>query len=397
VLVTTYGFNVNFEAGSMRSAALMQYIDEVKNPWHLSYGYLQASQFSGIENREIRKKYLLAALAAFKKIGVLHEQGITYQLLGMQAAAEMDYPMAIEYTRSALGFFEQVGDLWGVDQSWTDLADFYIYSGQIPEAFHAFEVTRNFNEKSGNRAILGHDLSWESLAVSRYGKLEDALKMRQRSLELAMEVDNQHEVAWHTWELGEIYRLMGDLERAKYYYEAAQPQFTRQNDTLGLGFYHRGYGEIALMQGDWAKARSEFEQALEVHQGEQRQFRTWGLIYYHTRLAMAAARLGDTDTAREHTQAALSLVNSWPYPDMKAFLLMGIASLLAAQGSPGEAIEVAACIIHQPTTWNEVKENARQIIDEARTMLADGEVEASIERGENLRLDEMIERYLRSD
>lgn len=393
VLVTTYGFNVNFEEGSMRTAGNIQYLDDVKNSWELGYGYLEASQFAGIENHEIRKKYLFKALEAFKKIGVRHEQGITLQLLGVQASAEMSYSMAIEYTRQALEFFEQVGDLWGVDQTWHSLAYFYIYSGQIPEAFHAFEVTRSFNEKSGNRAILSHDLSWESLSVSRYGKLEDAMVLRRRSLDLAIELDNLHEVAWHTWELGEIYRLMGDLEQAKFHYEAAHPQFVSQNDSLGKGFYHRGYGDIAMSEGKWAKARSEFELALVDHQGEQRQFRAWGLIYYHTRLAMALIKLGEMEDARQHIVDGVSLLTSWPYPDMKAFLLMGISSLLAASGRLAEAIEIAACVIQQPTTWNEVKRIVNQMLNEMRQNIPVEEALAAETRGKNMKLDELIQRF----
>ncbi|NJD59393.1 MAG: tetratricopeptide repeat protein, partial [Anaerolineae bacterium] len=359
VLVSLYGFNVNFEEGSMQYLRIMQGIDEATNTWEAGYGYLDASQFCGVENRELRQSYLEKALTAFKGIGVLHEQGVTLLDLGMLAAMEMDYSRAIEYTLQAQGYFEKVQNQWGVDRTWMNLADFYIYSGKIEQGIHAFDETRRFNEKSGNRHALGIDLSWESMAVSRFGKLEDALELRRRSLEVALEVGNPHDIAWHTWELGEIYRLMHELQQARQCYDEALSQFEALNDMLGLAFYERGYGDLAIMRQDWSEARLRFIKALEYQEQELRPFRGWGLIYFHSRLSTALVRLGDHQAAAQQLNEALKLVNSWPYPDMMAMILAGIAEYLAAGGEATQAIEIATCVMEQPTTWNEVKNQAR--------------------------------------
>ncbi len=394
VLINTYGNTVNYEQVSQRYGAFLQKINSFSNPWDLGYCYLYASQFYGIDQPETRKKYVTDALAIFEKIGVVHEQGVSYRILGQEIAMEMDYKRAIAYTQAARGYFEQVGDIWSVDRTWMNLADCYIYSGDIEQAFHAFEMTKRFSEKTGNRRIIGLDLSWESLATSRYGSLNEALELRKKSLEIATEVGNQSDIAWHTWELGEIYRLMGDVQQAKGYYQQAYPQFENIQDNLGLGFYHRGYGDIALMLGNWAEARLEFEEALQHQEKEQRHIRVWGLIYYHVKLGIALVNLREFEAAREQLKATLSLGNSWPYPDMKAMPLTGIAIFLAATGKPGEAIKVAACVAKHPTTWNELKEQAKRIMQSAWEEVPVDEALRCKERGEGVSTDAMCRKYL---
>jgi predicted ATPase/DNA-binding SARP family transcriptional activator/tetratricopeptide (TPR) repeat protein len=393
-LIATFANNVNYEQASERFGTIIPKINSYVNPWDMGYSYLLASQLFGIDKPEMRKKYLGDALAIFKKIGVVHEQGLTLYLLGQQAAIEKDFNQAINYTQAAQRYYEQVGDIWSVDGTWLNLAEYYIYSGNIDQAFHAFEVTRHFNEKSGNRRILGLDLSWESLATSRYGSLDEALALRKRSLEVATEIGKQNDIAWHTWELGEIYRLMGDVGLAKRYYQEAFPQFEKLQDNLGLGFNHRGNGDIALMLGNWAEAKREFEEALRYQEREQRKFRNWGLTYYHAKLGIALVNLGEFNDARQHLKTSLSLVNTWPYPDLRALPLIGIASLLTATGHPDQAIEITACVVRQPTTWNEVKGQASKIMEAARQALPPNEAMRWQERGEGIRIDELSKEYI---
>ncbi len=396
LLISTYGFNVNFERGKQGFVKIIENVDQFKSPWETAYNYVLASQLSDIEGYELRKKYLSDALVLFKKIGVIHEQGFSLLLLGDLYAHEMDFKQAIYYTQGARQYLERVGDLWGVDRAWISLAEDYIYSGNINEAFQAFEATKQHNIKMGNRRILGIDLSWESMAVSRYGNLEDALKLRQWSLELAVEAGNQNIIAWHTWEQGEIYRLMKDIEHARQYYEEALPQFEKQKDFLGLGFYHRGNGEIAMMLGRWEEARHEFEQAMEFHRGEQRAFRIWGQIYYHARLGTIMVALNKISEAKEQLNTSLTIAKSWRYPDIRAIPLIGVASLLAAIGNPTEAVEIAACVASRPTTWNEVKGHARAIIEAAQKVLPPGEIVDAQKRGEGFEVDQLIQMFLES-
>ena len=396
VLIATYGGSLNFEEGSQRLMEIVPKFKTFRDPWELGVCYLLAGQFLARGELEKRKKYLSEALAIFQKIGVIHEQGITLVALGDLAARELDYETAISYTQKGKQYYELAGDYWGADYAWSNLGEYYIYLGKIDQAFNACEELRHFSEKVGNRRMLGIDYSWESLQVSRYGKLDYALELRKKSLEIAIEVKNQNDIAWHTWELGEIYRLMGELEQAKKYYQEALPLFEKLQDHLGLGFYHRGYGDIALMVGNWEEARSEFQEALTNHEKEQRNLKNWGQAYYHARLGIALVHLGAFGEAKLHLKTSLSRAEDWAHPDMNALPLTGIATLLANNGYSAEAIEIAACVINKPTTWHEVKQQASIILEMARQTLPPDDAMRAQEQGESLDIAQISKRYIES-
>jgi tetratricopeptide (TPR) repeat protein len=311
-------------------------------------------------------------------------------------SSERDYSKAISCTQAAVQYLEQVGDLWGVNQAWMSLADYFIFSGDIEQAFHAYDIIRKFSENAGNRRILGISLSWESLAVSRYGDLNRALELRKRSQEIAVEIGNQSDIAWHTWELGEVYRLLADIDRAKQYYQEAYPVFEKLQDYLGCGYFHRGMGDIAIMMGDWEAAKSEFLQALGFQEREQRNLTTWALIYYHSKLGYCLAKSGAYNEAKMQLREAISLTETWHWPDIISLPMLGMAALLAETGSPAEAIEIASCIASKRTTWNEVKKQAQLVASEASHSIPEEQTVQAKERGESLDIHQLVRSYLDS-
>lgn len=396
VLAATYGSSMNYQEGNRRLIEISPKIKKHMSEWDLATYSMVTGQFSETNQPEIRKKYLLEALSIYQKIGVVQEQGTTLRALGEQAAIEMDYELAIDYCQKAKRLFEQVGDSWGVDSTWSNLGEYYIYLGKIDQAFSAYEESRRFSEKIGNRRLLGVDYSWESMQTSRYGELDHALELRKKSLEISIEVKNQNDIAWHTWELGEIHRLMGDLEQAKRYYQEALPYFEKLHDQIGMGFYHRGFGDIAIMLGNWEEARSRFQEALVFHEKEQRPNSLWGLIYYHARLGTVLVHLRAFNEAKMHLKISLTQAEHWPFLDIKALPLTGIAFLMAASGFPAQAIEMAACVISKPTTWNETKNQAGMILEMASKEVSAEEARLFMARGEAIEINALIRKCLES-
>jgi predicted ATPase/DNA-binding SARP family transcriptional activator len=366
MLVVNYGFFVKFHEGYRSISEILPQLEKSMDEWERGNINLILGLFCEPNQNETRKKYLTESLSIFNKIGVYHEQGSVLQALGEHAAIERNYEQAIEYCQRASKLYLQVGDVWGYDYVLTNLGEYYAYLGKIEKAFEIYKELRLFSEKIGNLRMLGIDCSWESMMVSRYGSLEQALELRKKSLDIAIQVNNHNDIAWHTWELGEIYRLMRDLEQAKFYYQESLPQFEKIADSLGIGFVHRGFGDMARMGGRWDEARIEFEQALEFHHKVQRSNTPWGLIYYHSRLGDAWLHLGELEKARQQIKLSLDNTEKWPFLDIKAVALVGTASLLEALGEPIQAIKVAACVKSRPTTWNEVKQEAGVILEGAR-------------------------------
>jgi tetratricopeptide (TPR) repeat protein len=397
VLLILYRNNLNYEECSRRFEEMLPKIQALQDPWVLGFSYLYIGNAgSDRQQQGIQQKYLLIALEIFQKLGMVYEQGFALVSLGGLAASQMDYARAIEYTQSAHRLLKQTDDTQSIFLILYVLADYHITFGNIELGFQTYQELRHFVEKTGNRRLLGEVMSVESMALARYGNLESALALRKRSLELAVEVSVQNDIAWHTWELGEVYRLMGDVEQARIYYQEALPYFEKLQEFLGLGFYHRGLGDIASLQGDWVEARHQYQAALDVHKNLQPGRSTWGLIFYHARLGSLLVRMEDFNQARQHLKTSLSYAEQRGYPDMKALPLLGIASLLSATGSPAQAIEIAACVASQPTTWNEEKHKAWTILEAARRTLPADEAQRAQEQGAGAGIDALTRQYLES-
>jgi predicted ATPase/DNA-binding SARP family transcriptional activator len=397
LLIADYGAIINYDEASQRLHELLPKITNYTDPWNLGYGYLLVGEFTKPEQWEIRQDLFTKALEVFRQIGAIHEQGVTFHALAEQAAIARDYEKAIDYCQKARKIFEQVGDSWGIDWVWTNLGEYYIYLGKIDQAFRVFEEMRHFSEKIGNKRMLGVECSWESLQVSRYGNLEQALALREKSLEIAIEVNNSNDIAWHTWEMGEIYRLMGNPEHARKYYQDALPLFEKLQDNVGIGFYHRGEGDLARMREDWEIAREHFEKALEYHGKVQQSNSPWGYIYYHSRLGSVLLELGEHEKATAQIKLSLDNTEKWPFLDVKAVAVVGTAGLLKVLGKLTRAIEVAACVESKATTWNEVKQEASEILKEARQGVSEQEAQEAQQRGVEMDIEELRKQLLQDE
>ena len=110
-------------------------------------------------------------------------------------------------------------------------------------------------------------------------------------------------------------------------------------------------------------------------------------------MAVALVHLGDFAEARQHLKASLSLAEILAHPDLIALPLIGISSLLAATGSPEQAIEIAACVASQPTTWNEVKKQSRMILEAVMQTVPAEEALLWKQRGEAMEIDKLGKHY----
>ncbi len=148
-----------------------------------------------------------------------------------------------------------------------------------------------------------------------------------------------------------------------------------------------------MLQGDWTEALKRYNQALTYHEQELRSTRTWGLALTLARLGVLLVKLGALDEARQKLKLSLARAVSYVNPDLKALPLAGIADWLLAKRENRKAVELAACVASKPTTWNEVKEQARAILVEAKKGFSPEQARYWQEKGEMMQIDEACKRY----
>jgi predicted ATPase len=378
---------------------LLQKPEIKQDPWVFGYGLLveyQNSMIAGADEVE-REKYLMQALEVFQQIGVVHEQAITFQLLGETAKINKSFDRAVHFKQAALELYEKAGDPFGAGMIWFDLAQIHLSQGNLEQACHAYQEQRRIYEKAGNRRLIGINLSWESMATSRYGALEHALETRKRSLEIAQEENSLNDLSWALWEMGELYRLMGNFEQAKIWYQKSLPYFEKIQDNNGIGFYFRGLGDIALELKQWEEAYQQFQKSIHALTYEHRAWSTWSLAYVQAGLGRALIGLGKFPEAREVLQKAIHNTQEYNSWDLIFVPLVGFARLFVALGEPQRAIELAEFIFSDPLSWNETKNQAREVLEEASRNLPENVAQAALRRSQAMTMDKAVELALRED
>jgi hypothetical protein len=66
-------------------------------------------------------------------------------------------------------------------------------------------------------------------------------------------------------------------------------------------------------------------------------------------------------------------------------------------GRTTRAIEVAACVESQPTTWNEVKQEASEILDEARKVVSTEEAQKGERLGAEMDMEALRKQLLKDE
>lgn len=365
-------------------------IRQQNDPYLLGFSLIIQSDLGGDFSYDEAK--VREAGRLFKDLGVLYEQGVVARMQGQHASQQKRPPAEIiEYINRSQQFFEQVGIPYHSAFNAFMLAGMYIQQDQAEQLFEHFHHDQRIMEQLGNMRYLGTLLQWEGLYAARYSSFEHALKVRHRSLEIARKTAVQSDVAWQHFELGDVYRIFGQPGPAAELYAQAHTEFEQMNLLLGLGFYERAQGDMAIVAGRYAEALTRYQAFLRYAQQDNH---TWGIGQAHAKLALAHAYLENREQARLETHSALTKMREWGQDELELLALLAETVCLLQEGQPEQAIELTAFIAHHPASWNETKQHAHALLEMATNHLSAEQAQAAVERGKALRLEEIIDPLL---
>lgn len=381
--------NLDSSADSKLEVAVAE-LRQKNDPWMLGMGlYLQAVRGGMYAFDEAK---LQEAAQIFKAQGVLYEQGMIADVLG-SIAIHQKQPLYIilEHYNQAKQFFTQMGDEVRATLNYLDLAGLFFRVGLSEQGFDIYHETQRVLERVGNWRMLSINLHWESLHASRYSTFEHSLRTRQRNLELVQKTQNQTDYYLGLLELGEIYRIFGDMQKARSVFEEAYPGLQRMNLVLGMGYYERAYGDMALEDGRCEEALARYEQ--------YRRFATqdnhpWSMAQSRSKRALALAYLDQGKQARLEIGELIREIRSWGEDELllNALLVEPVCWML--EGSNAQAVEMAAFIQNHRVSWNETRRQAQGMLERAARNLLEDTVRAAIQRSKELKLDAVLEKIL---
>ncbi len=318
------------------------------NPWKLGVALLIQSNRWGMYTFD--EAALVEAAQIFKNLGVYYEQGVVAELMGSHATQQKQpVPVILEHLQQAKQFYNKLGDESRGIYNFLTLTGLYFREGMIEQGFAVHHETQRALERVGNTRILAINMHWESLRAVRYSTYEHALETQYRSLELIKKHNSLSDFYWGLFELGDIYRVFGQPQKAMLLYEEAYTGFKQLNMTLAFGYYERAYGDIAFEEARYSDALARYEQFVRYATQDNHD---WSMAQASAKRAQAIACLEKREQARLELHKVLTRTRDWGEDELSLIALL-VEPICLIAGGQIRASYRAGCLYPQPSGFLE--------------------------------------------
>jgi predicted ATPase/DNA-binding SARP family transcriptional activator len=358
-----YGRLSDAGAGVMYLEYLLNWFTINNRPWEAAFarqslGRLLVRRIGDVDSIDDQgqgRDYLLRSLHEFESLGDKREAAISQYFLGLERQRAGDLLEATRIIMQAQVKLRELGDDIIAANGYWQLADIHMQLGEVEIALDFLHKLGTFLIQRGRAQLAGLAISRQSYEAVRYGDLDEAMRLRMISLEISQRYEDDFLKAWDFWEMGEIFRVKGNLHEARNSYEKARNYFTVVNAPIGFTFYFRGLGDLALAEKDYSGSEDHFLTSVDWAQLVQH---PWQETYALAGAGKAATGAGKFGQARAYFIRALqSTQNLIELDGMVLSLLAGVAYLYQQLNLEDRSRSLARLILSNPLTWRETQHN----------------------------------------
>lgn len=194
------------------------------------------------------------------------------------------------------------------------------------------------------------------------GNYPEAKRYSEQALSLARKLGQIWFEAYIRIDLGNIARVMGNYAEARHHYQASyQIRKDIFKDPEGTAVSLKHLGRVALLEGDAAPAKSQFEESIAIYKdlGDR-----GGLATALTGLGMTLTALGDYGAAHENLRRALELVVEMQLTPLILSTLVGFGELLLHSNQTERGYELLGLIFYHPLSNQETKDEVEALINQ---------------------------------
>jgi predicted ATPase/DNA-binding SARP family transcriptional activator len=392
LLAELYAWYVDRQAGIRKMEAILVRLRQGHDVWEQAYCLSALGVLlTDVNRRQEAKALLLEAFDLYRLTGSYDECSNALRNLGAIAIEQHAYAEAARYLEEALKMAEKAGDQIDRAMIVWELGSLSINQGEFERAFEYFRESQRLAAQANIPFEEAFGYSSESMEALRYSTIEQAKTARRKSLAISERMEDPNGIAWSRWEMGEIFRVEGDLEEAQRWYAKAHEIFNKHRVTRGLSFYHRGLGDIAQMRDDFSEAQRQFQESLHLAEVE---YHRWGMAYSLCGLGRAELCLGELEQAERRFLESLQIAHDLGNQGLMMIPLAGLAGVWVSRGEAQRAIEVCAFLLNHYAAWRETKSQAARWLALAVKELPEEAVSAAQVRGEALESAALIEELL---
>jgi predicted ATPase/DNA-binding XRE family transcriptional regulator len=186
----------------------------------------------------------------------------------------------------------------------------------------------------GERGLAGVLSSLGYPALYGEKDFKKAQSLYEQSLKLLQKHEDEWELTWLTYLLGELAYARGQHAEAEKKYLESLAKFRELGDKNKEAYALSGLGEMARYQGNYEQARVFWKQNLEILQEVRA---SEDLAFPHLALAGISFRLGEYDEAKRLFIASLEICMESREKPVMINCLAGLAGILCMAGKPEQA------------------------------------------------------------
>ncbi len=235
-----------------------------------------------------------------------------------------------------------------------------------------------------------HELGWLNIRQGAYSAARDDFG---ESLTLCQALGDRRGLARALSGLGAVAQMLAEYEEAKAHYTEGILLCRELGDRLGTARTLGNLGEAARLQGDYATAQRCYQESLGIGKEIGAQ---WVAAITLDNLGHVSAALGDYGAATPYYLEAIQIAMSIKAIPVALDSLAGLTGVMAARtGQSGRRLELMGLILHHPSLTSETRLAIEPILDDLRTKLPPDVVEAALERGKLLDLEQVVAEILK--
>ena len=364
-----YGRFVDVDGGISRLHDIIEYHILRVHPWDEAFArqslgrLLSRRPTDDLHNSPYKEagEQLKRAFDMFTSLSDEREAAISLMFMGFNHQYSGELAEAKTILLAAQGRLRAVGEIIiAANINW-QLAEIHIQLGEIKRALAYFHEMAETLLRNGLAQLAISSISRESYETVRYDNLEIALILRQRSLALSRQTGEQFNEAWDSWEMAEIFRLMGDDGAAREWNEQSRSKFHSIGIFDADSFYYRLLGDLALAEKDATTAARHFlESVRHAEQSKHPWQRAYGLAGLGTAELMnghymeAAALLADSLLVGQSTGDPGGLV---------LMTFARIARLYKQLRLVEKSQALAELVLNHPLSWEETRRDAAATLE----------------------------------
>lgn len=353
---------------------------------------LRAACLQSMAQYDEAEPIVTAVLPVFRREDALWESRIALACMGGIAYARGEY-------RKSQEMFEEVYDL--VFQTGGDpviillrLSDIATVLGEYEKARRIMEDALSFLEDGGGQQSRMRFLLTLGDINCKLGHFDEAQANFQEAFTISETLKAHNSGAVARVSLARVALGMGSFAEAREYCRQSIAMFESIRNQWGKAFALIHLGKTACALENYAEAKHHYRIGLQLADQVGSPWLTTALL---RQLSRATIYMGNLTEAKQHALNALkNAVEIYALP-LVMDALVGIAELNAHQQNLVDAAELAAFVRHQPYSEYETLRDAGRIDEQARAMLSAQHLEAAEQRAQNLTLEQITARLLKSD